>query len=91
MFTASDRSVIDFSLSVGESHDSPEGLALISRIKRQNERTYILMDRAYEGDKMRVAAIKKDSFLVVPPKKNRENTTKYFINSEIKSNAIFCD
>lgn len=59
MFTASDRSVIDFSLSVGESHDSPEGLALISRIKRQNERTYILMDRAYEGDKMRVAAIKK--------------------------------
>lgn len=35
------------------------------------------MDRAYEGDKMRAAAIKKGFIPVVPPKKNRKNTWKY--------------
>lgn len=35
------------------------------------------MDRAYEGDKMRAAAIKKGFIPVVPPKKNRKNPWKY--------------
>ena len=59
MVTASDRSVVGFSLSGGEAHDSPEGIALLAQVERREEQIYILMDRAYEGDKMRSAAEEK--------------------------------
>lgn len=57
--TASDRSVVNFSLLEGEEHDSPEGIALLENITRQEEQVCILMDRAYEGDKMRKKALEK--------------------------------
>lgn len=77
MVTASDRSVVGFSLSGGEAHDSPEGIALLAQVERQEEQIYILMDRAYEGDKMRSAAEEKGFIPVVPPKRNRKDPWEY--------------
>lgn len=45
------------------------------------EQIFILMDRAYEGDKMRAKAIEKGFIPVVPPKKNRKEPWEY--NKEI--------
>ena len=77
MVTASDRSVVSFSLSGGEAHDSPEGIALLAQVERREEQIYILMDRAYEGDKMRSAAEEKGFIPVVPPKRNRKDPWEY--------------
>ncbi len=77
MITASDRAVVGFSLSGGEAHDSPEGMALLKRMKCQDKQTYILMDRAYEGDKMRLTAVEKGFIPVVPPKNNRKEPWEY--------------
>lgn len=81
MVTASDRSVVAFSLSGGNAHDSPEGELLLEHIERLEEQIFILMDRAYEGDKMRAKAIEKGFIPVVPPKKNRKEPWEY--NKEI--------
>ena len=77
MVTATDRSVVSFSLSGGEAHDSPEGIALLDRITRIPEQKYILMDRAYEGENMRRKALEKGYSPVVPPKSNRKNPWEY--------------
>lgn len=44
---------------------------------RLDEQTYILMDRAYEGDNVRSKAIEKGYIPVVPPKMNRKEPWKY--------------
>lgn len=77
MVTASDHSVVAFSLSGGNAHDAPEGELLIDRVERISEQIYMLMDRAYEGDKMRAKAIEKGFIPVVPPKKNRKEPWAY--------------
>ena len=77
MVTASDRSVVAFSLSGGNAHDAPEGELLLDSMTRMPEHIYILMDRAYEGDKLRAKAIEKGYVPVVPPKKNRKEPWKY--------------
>jgi transposase len=77
MVTASDRTVVAFSLSGGNSHDAPEGVLLLDEFKRLTEQRYILMDRAYEGDKMRDKAAEKGFVPVVPPKKNRKIPWEY--------------
>lgn len=71
MVTASDRSVVNFSLSSGSAHDAPEGRSLLDSTERLEEQVYILMDRAYEGDDTRAKAVEKGFIPVVPPKKNR--------------------
>ena len=77
MVTATDRSAVSFSLSGGEAHDSPEGIALLDRITRIPEQKYILMDRAYEGENMRGKALEKGYSPVVPPKSNRKDPWEY--------------
>jgi len=77
MVTASDRSVVAFSLSGGNAHDAPEGERLLDSVERLPEHTYMLMDRAYEGDKMRAKVIEKGYEAVVPPKKNRKEPWEY--------------
>ena len=58
-------------------HDSPEGVALLDKTARLDEQTYILMDKAYEGDIMRNKAIEKGFVPVVPPKSNRKDPWEY--------------
>jgi len=77
MVTASDRSVIAFTLSGGNAHDAPEGELLIDSIERMPEQVYILMDRAYEGEKMRSKVIEKGFVPIVPPKSNRKQPWEY--------------
>ena len=77
MVTASDRSVVTFSLSGGNAHDAPEGELLLDTTQRLPEHIYIIMDRAYEGDKMRAKAVEKGYIPVVPPKSNRKEPWEY--------------
>lgn len=71
MVTASDCAVVDFSLSGGDVHDSPQGEILVEGLNKLEEQVYLLMDKAYEGESMRKAAIDKGFIPVVPPKSNR--------------------
>lgn len=77
MVTASDRAVIGFSLSGGQAHDAPEGIALLKKIRRKKEQKYLLMDRAYEGENVRAAALEQGFEPVVLPKRNRRNPWEY--------------
>ena len=77
MVTASDRSVVAFSLWGGNSHDAPEGELLLESMERPAEQRFILMDRAYEGDLISSKAIKKGYILVVIPKINRKEPWNY--------------
>jgi transposase len=77
MVTASDRSAVIFSLSPGSAHDSPQGELLLERLQRLPEQTYMLMDKAYEGDKMRAKVVGKGLAPVVPPKENRKEPWEY--------------
>ena len=77
MITASDRSAEGFSLSGGQAHDAPEGIALLKKVRRKKEQKYLLMDRAYEGENVRAAAREQGFEPVVPPKKNRRNPWEY--------------
>lgn len=77
MVTASDRAVVGFSLSGGQAHDAPEGIALLSEISRAEEQKFLLMDRAYEGENVRETAMEKGFVPVVPPKKNRKDPWNY--------------
>ena len=58
MVAASDRSAVSFSLSGGAKHDSPEGMKLLFFTPACRIGQSLLMDRAYEGDKMRAVAKK---------------------------------
>ena len=77
MVTASDRVAVRFSLSGGQAHDAPEGLALLEGLCRDKEQKYLLMDRAYEGEKVRAAAWNLGFQPVVPPKRNRRDPWEY--------------
>lgn len=88
MVTASDRAVVKFSLSGGQAHDAPEGVALLEELRREKEQKYLLMDRAYEGENVRAAARKLGFEPVVPPKKNRRKPWEYDKNRYKQRNEI---
>ena len=88
MVTASDRAVVAFSLSGGNAHDAPEGIALLNQLKRHDEQQYMLMDRAYEGDVMRAKAVEKGFLPVVPPKRNRKLPWAYDKERHKRRNEI---
>ena len=61
-----------FALSPGEAGDAPEGRKLIEALGEAQRITYLLMDRAYEGDETRTLACELGYNPVVPPKRNRK-------------------
>ena len=77
MVTASDRAALTFSLSGGEKNDSPEGIKLLNFTPYFVENKFLLMDRAYQGDNMRLAAQNLGYEPVVPPKSNRLHKWDY--------------
>ena len=77
MVTSSDRSAVSFSLSSGARHDSKEGIKLLYFTPKEDQSQYLLMDKAYEGDKVRETAIFLGYVPVVPPKKYRSNPWEY--------------
>ncbi|MDR2017690.1 MAG: hypothetical protein LBQ00_02240 [Syntrophobacterales bacterium] len=66
MVVASDRNAVVFSLSSGEAGDAPDGAV--------SEETFLLMDRAYEGDETRSLAVLLGFSPLVPPNKQSNKT-----------------
>jgi transposase len=66
---------VNFSLSPGQAGDAPEGRALLQQTKVTA--TYVIMDRAYEGDETRQLVRDLDGIPVVPPKSNRREPWEY--------------
>lgn len=78
MLASSPDRGIFFTLSPGQSNDAKEGEKLLRDFDwKVRKGTYLLMDRAYEGDPMRLLAKSKGFIPVVPPKKNRILQWKY--------------
>ena len=77
MVAASDRDGVSFLLSAGNRGDAPEGRALLQQLGPVDHSTYLLMDRAYEGDETRALAVELGYIPVVPPKRNRKNPWEY--------------
>jgi transposase len=68
---------VTFALSPGEAGDAPEGRKLLEAYGKVNKTTYLLMDRAYEGDNTRALALDLGFIPVVPPKRNRRVPWEY--------------
>ena len=77
LVAASDRNVVAFSLSPGQAGDAPEGRELLRSLGAVDASTFLLMDRAYEGDETRLLAVELGYLPVVPPKRNRLSPWKY--------------
>lgn len=69
------KTVVAFSLSSGNAHDAPEGQKLLATLNGKG--VPLLMDRAYESNKMREFAKKQEFIAIVPPKKNRKHPWRY--------------
>ena len=55
----------------------PEGRALLQQLGPVEHPVYLLMDRAYEGDRTRSFAVELGYIPVVPPKRNQKNPWDY--------------
>ena len=77
MVTADARTAVAFSLSPGNCHDAPEGCTLLQANGTAEAGTFLLMDRAYEGNKTRMMAVELGYSPVVPPKSNRIDPWEY--------------
>ena len=69
------RTAVNFSLSPGHTGDAPEGRALLAQTKLSA--TYVIMDRAYEGDDTRRLVRDLNCIPVAPPKRNRRTPWTY--------------
>jgi hypothetical protein len=87
MVAVSDRGAVIFSLSSGEAGDAPQGRVLLTFPGRVSKETFLLMDRAYEGDETRVLALSL-GFLPSSHQKTTERTlggtTKNFTKCVIR-------
>lgn len=88
MVTTSDRSAVAFRLSAGNRHDAPEGELLLEETKSPERSAYLLMDRAYEGNRTRAKSIDLGYIPVVPPKANRKDPWEYDKELYKKRNEI---
>lgn len=78
MLASSPDQGLYFRLSAGNKSDCQEGEKLLRDFDwGVRAGTYLLMDRAYEGDPVRLLAKSKGFIPVVPPKKNRILPWKY--------------
>ena len=77
MVAADARTAITFALSPGQAHDAPKGRELLRKLGAETGATYLLMDRAYEGEETRQLALELGFEPVVPPKQNRIEPWEY--------------
>jgi transposase len=68
---------VTFVLSAGHCHDAPQAMQLLLDLGPVSATTFLVMDRAYEGEPVRQLAIELGYTPVVPPKKNRLNPWEY--------------
>jgi transposase len=77
MVAADARTAITFALSPGQDHDAPKGRELMRKLGAGSRATFLLMDRAYEGEETRQLALELGFEPVVPPKQNRIEPWEY--------------
>ena len=77
MICADEKNPVIFALSPGHFGDAPCGRKLICRLGKQKKQRYLLMDKAYEGDKTRMLAKRLNFMPIVPPKSNRKTPWLY--------------
>lgn len=88
MVTASDHSAAALRLSAGNRHDSLEGGKLLEETKRPSETLYLIMDRAYEGDRTSAKGLELGYIPVVPPKQTAKNHGHTTVNCIRNDNEI---
>lgn len=76
LVSASAKFALAFHISPGNNHDAPEGRILIGNIISYDDHP-LLMDRAYEDEATRQAALNSGFVPVVPPKRNRKSPWEY--------------
>ena len=72
MLAADDRTALAVALSPGQAHDGVEGRKLLTLRGPQEQPSYLLMDRAYEGNVTRQLAADLGYWPVVPPRRHRK-------------------
>jgi transposase len=88
MVAADCRTALTFALSPGGAHDAPEGRKLLNSYGKVEDKPYLIMDRAYEGDETRQLALELGFEPVVPPKSNRIEPWEYDKEIYKKRNEI---
>jgi transposase len=88
MVAADCRTALTFALSPGSCHDAPEGRKLLTGYGKAQQKTFLIMDRAYEGDETRQLALELGFDPVVPPKSNRIEPWEYDKEIYKKRNEI---
>jgi transposase len=77
MIAANAETAVEFMLSEGQLHDSPQGRTLMEVIGKQKTILPLVMDRAYSDDNTRYTAQMLNFKPIVPPKSNRKNFWEY--------------
>ena len=86
MVAASSRSAVNFSLSPGNVHDAAPGRELLKTTELQA--SFVIMDKAYEGDETRQLVMDLKMTPVVPPKANRIAPWEYDQEMYKKRNEV---
>ena len=77
MVAASGRTIIRFEITGGQLHDEPQAIPLLTKIIKEPENKYVIMDRAYEAESIRNKVLEFGCIPVVPSKKNRKDKWNY--------------
>ena len=90
MVAANADTPIVFGLSPGQAGDVPEGRKLLRVWGESDEPTFLIMDRAYEGDETRKLVEDLGRIPVVPPKSNRLEPWEYDRELYKRRNEVEC-
>jgi len=77
MIAASVKQAVKLTLSVGQTHDAPQGRLLLETIDKLKSPIDLIMDKAYEDDYTRHIAQTLSFNSMVPPKSNHTNPWNY--------------
>jgi transposase len=86
MVAAGPQAAVSFSLSPGNAHDAEPGRELLKATPLQA--SFVLMDKAYEGEETRQLVLDLGMTPVVPPKSNRVEPWEYDKEMYKKRNEV---
>ena len=86
MVAADARTAVNFSLSPGHTHDAAPGRELLKN--SELSASFMIMDRAYEGNETRQLVLDLEMSPVVPPKARRLSPWEYDCEMYKKRNEV---